>query len=171
MKGLVVFFSHTGENMANGKLEVIEKGFTKVVAEKIARYTNSELYELKPVVAYPKNYEMCVSRARDEYENNREVEFENPKNNLNDYEIIFLGFPIWWRGYPRIISTFIKKHDGLKDKVVVPFCTNEEGAFGVSELELKGALKGADLRGGFVCRGNEVNSCDNKLLEFLKNIK
>jgi len=171
MKALVVYFSYAGENNVNGNIEIINKGFTEIVAEKIAKYMNADIFKLIPVNAYSSKYEEVIMRAKDEYENNHEVEFINPKDNLDKYDTIFLGFPIWWRGYPRIISTFIKKYNGLKNKVVVPFCTNEEGAFGVSEFELNEALKGADLRGGFVVKGKDANNCDKILLEFLNKIR
>ncbi len=167
MKGLVVYFSHTGENMVNGEKEIIRKGFTEILAEKIAKLTNSELYKLNPVNEYPFGYKDCVSRAREEYENNSSVEFKNPKDNLDNYDTIYLGFPIWWRGYPRIIATFIRKYNNLKGKVVIPFCTNEEGAFGISELELRNALKEADVRGGFAYKGQQIDKCDDALKAFL----
>jgi len=167
MKGLVVYFSHTGENMVNGEKEIIRKGFTEIVAEKISKYTGSELYKLVPVTDYPFGYKDCVNRARLEYENNSNVEFKNPKDNLDNYDTIYLGFPIWWRGYPRIIATFIRKYNNLKGKVVIPFCTNEEGAFGISELELRNALKEADIRGGFVTTGHNADKCDESLKAFL----
>ena len=55
MKTLVVYFSRVGENMVHGEIEIIKKGFTEIVAEKIAQYTGGELYPLIPEVPYPTN--------------------------------------------------------------------------------------------------------------------
>ena len=66
MKSLVVYFSRAGENSVNGKIEVIEKGYTEIVAKKISKKTDSHIFKLEPVVPYPFSYEECVKRARDE---------------------------------------------------------------------------------------------------------
>jgi len=171
MKGLVVYFSHTGENSVKGKMEFIEKGFTEILAEKIAKLTKSDLYKLEEEVAYPTNYEACVARAKDEYEANKDIAYKPSKKDVKKYNPIYLGFPIWWRGYPRIISSFLKNNEYLKGKTVIPFCTNEEGAFGFSELELRSEVKEADLKGGFVCRGHDVDKCDADLKKFLEQFK
>lgn len=166
MKKLVVYFSRTGENSVCGEVEHIEKGFTKIVAEKIAKYVDAELYELVPVVPYPADYEATVARALEEKANNTSVEFLNPKENLDEYDTIYLGFPNWWRSYPRIVATFIKKYD-FTGKVIKPFCTNEEGAFGIGELELRSAMKGALCKNGFACAGHDAEKCDEKLKTWL----
>ena len=70
MKTLIVYFSRTGENSVNGEMEYISKGFTEILAEKIAKETGGELYKLMPVEPYPANYEECVKRSRREDETN-----------------------------------------------------------------------------------------------------
>ena len=155
MKTLIVYFSRTGENSVNGKIEIIKKGYTEIVAEKIAKYTGGELYKLEPEVPYPFDYMECVKRAQDE----GRVPFLNPKENLDDYDTIFVGFPNWYRSYPRIIATFLKSYD-FSGKTIKPFCTNEEGAFGIGELELRATLKDANVKEGFAVKGSEVDDCD-----------
>ena len=166
MKKIVVYFSRTGENSVNGEMEYISKGFTEIVAEKIASFTGAELYKLMPENPYPANYEECVARSRKEDQENAKVPFLNPKDNLNDYDVIYLGFPCWWRTYPRIIATFLATYS-LVGKTIYPFATNEEGALGLAELELKGAAQGAIIKNGFACKGSEVNYIDEKLKVWL----
>ena len=166
MKTLVVYFSRTGENSVNGKIEIIKKGYTEIVAEKIAKYTGGELYKLEPEIPYPFNYNECVKRAREEHK----VEFKNPKANLDEYDTIFVGFPNWYRSYPRIVATFLSRYSFV-GKTVIPFCTNEEGAFGIGELELKSAVKGAIVKNGFATRGYSAETCDNELKAWLDKVK
>ena len=166
MKKLVVYFSRTGENSVDGELEYISKGFTEIIAEKIAKIEDAELYRLLPVEPYPANYEECVARSRREDQENLKVPFQNPKDNLDEYDVIYLGFPCWWRTYPRIIATFLSTYS-LVGKTIYPFATNEEGALGLAELELKGAAKGAIIKNGFACKGSEVNDIDDKLNAWL----
>lgn len=162
MSILIAYFSRTGENSVNGEMEYISKGFTEIVAEKIAKITGGELYKLLPVEPYPASYEECVARSRKEDQENLKVPFQNKKENLDGYDVIYLGFPCWWRTYPRIIATFINEYS-LVGKIIYPFATNEEGALGLAELELKGAAKGAIIKNGFACKGSEVDNIDAKL--------
>jgi flavodoxin len=165
MKKLIVYFSRVGENSVNGRIEVIEKGYTEILAEKIAKMTDAELWKLEPEEAYPFNYEECVKRANSE----GWVKYLNKKDNLDEYDVIFLGFPNWWRTYPRIIATFIKDHNFF-GKTVIPFCTNEEGAMGFAESELKSTAKGAIIKTGFACRGYEADKADKALKEWLDKV-
>ena len=166
MKSLVVYFSRTGENSVGGKIEIINKGYTEIVAEKIAMYTGSEIYKLDPVDPYPTDYAECVQRARKEDMVNAKVEFKNPKENLDDYDVIYLGFPNWYRSYPRVVATFLSKYSFV-GKTIRPFCTNEEGAFGIGELELRSAVKGAIIKSGYACRGYDASKCDETLLAWI----
>ena len=162
MKTLVVYFSRTGENSVNGELEIITKGFTETLAEKISAKTSGELFKLEPENPYPTNYEECVKRSRIEDQYNEKVPYLHPLSSLDEYDVIYLGFPCWWRTYPRVVASFIKDHNWV-GKIVYPFATNEEGALGMAEMELKGALRGAIIKKGFACKGSQVNDVDDKL--------
>ena len=76
MKKLVVYFSRVGENSVNGRVETIVKGFTEIVAEKIAKEVSGELYKLEPVNPYPTNYDECVLRSRREDQSGERVEYK-----------------------------------------------------------------------------------------------
>ena len=162
MKKLIVYFSRTGENSVNGEMEYISKGFTEILAEKISRLVDGELFKLLPIEPYPASYEECVARSKKEDEENLKVPYVPLKENFDDYDIIYLGFPCWWRTYPRVVATFLADHNFV-GKTIYPFATNEEGALGLAELELRGAAKGAIVKNGFACKGSEVNNIDEKL--------
>ena len=166
MKKLVVYFSRTGENSVNGRVETIVKGFTEIVAEKIAKEVGGELYKLEPVNPYPFDYNECVARSRREDQSGERVEYFKKLENLSEYDVIYLGFPCWWRTYPRVVATFIKDNNFF-GKVIYPFCTNEEGSLGLAELELKGSAKGAIVKNGFACKGSEVDEIDERLKGWL----
>ena len=70
MKALVVYFSRVGENSVNGEMEVIKKGFTEIVAEKIAKKTGAVLFKLEPEIPYPFSYEECVMSSKLHIHNN-----------------------------------------------------------------------------------------------------
>ncbi len=166
MKKLIVYFSRVGENSVNGEMEVITKGFTEIVAEKIQKETGADLYKIEPEIPYPTNYQECVKRSHIEDQYNEKVPYLNPLKDLSEYDVIYLGFPCWWRTYPRVVASFIRDHNWV-GKTVYPFATNEEGALGLAELELRGSLRGAILKNGFACKGSEVNNIDEKLKAWL----
>ena len=84
MKTLIVYFSRVGENSVNGEMEVITKGFTEIVAEKIASKTGGELYKLEPEIPYPTNYQECVKRSKIEDQYNEKVAYKNPLSSLDE---------------------------------------------------------------------------------------
>ena len=159
MASLIVYFSHTGENIVDGNREIIHKGFTEIVAEKIQKITGGALIGLKPVEEYPYGYEECNKRARKEYEENILPAIANLPASIDAYDTIYIGFPLWYRSYPRIIASFLKQYSFV-GKVVKPFCTNEEGSFGIMELELRGAVKGAIVKEGLAIRGYDAEKSD-----------
>ena len=164
MKCLVAYFSRTGENIVRDEREIIEKGFTEIVAEKICGMVGGTLLKLQPAVPYPEDYDECNKRARYEDEENIFPEIVNLPNSIAEYDTIYLGFPLWYRSYPRIIATFISKYSFV-GKTIKPFCTNEEGNLGMCELELKSSIKGAIIRQGLAIRGHDAKDAD----EVIKN--
>ena len=160
MKSIVVYFSR------DGKASVLSKSKTEILAEKIQELTNSDVYKIVPLEPYPQDDEECDRRAKEESMTNAKPAINGALPDMSGYELVYLGFPNWYRSFPRIIGTFLDKAD-LKGKVVKPFCTNEEGGFGIGELELKGRVKGATLKNGFSCKSGDVESCDERLKAWL----
>jgi len=166
MAVLVVYFSRAGENIVNDNREIISKGFTETFAEKIQKLTGGALIGLQPVEEYPFGYDDCNKRARKEYEENILPAVKNLPASIDNYDTIYLGFPLWYRSYPRIIATFIRAFSFV-GKTVKPFCTNEEGSFGIMELELRSSLKGAIVKDGLAIRGYDVDKSDELIKEWV----
>ena len=111
-KVLVAYFSATGT--------------TKKVAEKLAKATGGDLFEIKPQVEYTsEDLNWNDKKSRSSVEMNDEFsrpEIENVVENIDDYDTVFVGFPVWWDIPPRIIQTFIEKHN-LSGKKIITFAT------------------------------------------------
>lgn len=168
MKTLIAYFSHIGENLQNNEIIELTKGNTEVVAEKIAELTGGDLYRIEEEDPYPFKYDDCLRRSRREDENNEHPAMKaGMKLNMADYDVIYIGFPIWYRTYPRIVASFLDAYD-FTGKTIKPFCTNDEGTFGISLLEMQGALKGATLTDGLAIRGVDVLSSDDKIKGFVQ---
>ena len=130
------------ENTSSKKIAVVYfsvTGNTKKVAEYIKEETNADLFEIIPKQKYTSedlNYNDKTTRATKE-QNDESVrpEIENTID-VSDYDVIFIGYPIWWGDVPRIIQTFMENND-LGNKTLIPFCTSGSSSISKSESTLK----------------------------------
>ncbi len=145
---LVVFFSRTGENYAVGN---IQKGNTQIIAEMIVKETDGALFQIEPFKAYPENYTKCTEVAKREVESKARPAIKADVA-VEDYDVIYIGYPNWWGDMPMPVYTFIEKHN-WQGKTVVPFCTHEGSGLSDTENKLKNACKGATVLKGLAIRG------------------
>lgn len=130
-KVLVAYFSATGT--------------TKKLAEYAADAMGADLYEIVPEEPYTDddlNYSDRNTRATVE-QNDKNVRpaISGSVENMDQYEIVFLAFPIWWGEEPRIMDTFVETYD-FSGKTVVPFCTSGGSGFGSSGRNMQGLSTG-----------------------------
>lgn len=142
-KKLVVFFSHTDENYNVG---YIEKGNTHIIADMIAEATGAEQFEIKPVVSYPTDYNECIDVAKREKQSGARPAIKEDVN-VEDYDVVFIGYPNWWGEVPMCVYTFIENHDWT-GKTVIPFITHEGSGMGGTDRKIAAACKGADVAVG-----------------------
>lgn len=129
-------------------------GTTKKTAEAVAKNAGADLYEITPKVAYTKadlNWMDKKSRSSIEM-NDKKIrpEIEDIDVNIGEYDVIALGFPIWWYVAPTIINTFLEKFDFTGKKIVL-FATSGGSGFGNTVKELQPSAPGADfVEGGIL---------------------
>ena len=92
------------------------------MAQEVQRIAGGDLFRIEPVHPYPSNYTECTEVALAERDSNARPEIANRVENFEDYDLVFLGCPVWWHTAPMIISTFAESYD-FEGKTVVPFCT------------------------------------------------
>lgn len=97
-------------------------GTTRRMAETIENVTKGDIFEIEPVVPYPTDYTPCTEVALEEKNNNARPQIKNRVENWADYDIVFIGCPVWWHTAPMILHTFAESYD-FEGKTVVPFCT------------------------------------------------
>lgn len=130
---------------------------TEGVAEHIANGLNAELYEIVPQEPYTDadlDYNDNSSRSTIEMNDpDARPAISGSVENMDQYDIVFLGYPIWWGEAPRIVSTFIESYD-FSGKTIVPFCTSGGSGIGSSAANLEELtsgtawLEGQRLNGG-----------------------
>ena len=97
-------------------------GTTQCMAQEIVRQTGANIFRIEPVVPYPTDYTECTEVAQEEKNNNARPAIADKVENWEQYDIVFIGCPVWWWTTPMIICTFAESYD-FKGKTVVPFCT------------------------------------------------
>ena len=129
---LVAYFSATGN--------------TENIAEHLVSILDANLYEIVPQVPYTSE---DLDYRRDDCRANQEQNDPAARpsiygsvENMEDYEVIFLGYPIWWGDAPKIISTFLETYD-FDGKTIVPFCTSGSSSIGGSVSDLEALTDGA----------------------------
>ena len=140
-KILIAYFSRTGN--------------TEELAEEIQLRTGGELFEIVPLEPYPEDYDETVERFRREREENARPAIAENVEDMDSYEVVFVGFPNWGDDMPHIVYTFLEQYD-FTGKTVIPFCTNGGGGFGNSLAGLQTACPDAEIAEGFECSGSRV---------------
>ena len=163
-KTLVAFFSRAGENYAVGH---IEKGNTHILAEMIAAETGGDLFHIEPVTPYPDDYTECTEVAKRELNAKARPAIKGDTA-VEDYDIIFIGYPNWWGDMPMPVYTFIEKHS-WQGKTVIPFCTHEGSGLSGTENKLKAACKGATVLKGLAVRGATAQNAQAQAKESVNN--
>lgn len=140
---LVAYFSATGT--------------TAKVAESLSEAIGADLYEIAPAIPYTaKDLDWTDKKSRSTIEMNNPAsrpEILEPRDNMEDYDTIFVGFPIWWYVAPTIINTFLESYD-FSGKVIIPFATSGGSNMGKTNEKLETSCVGATLLDGTVLRPN-----------------
>lgn len=139
-KVLIVYFSHTGT--------------TKGVSEYLHEVVGGDIIEIKPVNPYPVGYHDALDPAKQEQKDNARPEIANTIDDFDSYEVIYLGYPIWWGTTPMIINTFLESYD-FSGKTVVPFATS--GGTGISQSikDIRSEIPDADVKDGLLVKSND----------------
>ena len=168
-KILVVYFSRTGENYNVGNVEV---GNTAMVASYIKDYLKADSFEIIPVNKYPDKYQECLDQATKEKNENAMPEIQNKITNFDQYDTIFVGYPIWWGDLPMIMHTFFESYD-FNGKKVIPFNTHEgSGDAGTYSTVQKDLPKANVTTDGLALDGKTARSDDGKqkTIDWLKGL-
>lgn len=152
-KQLVLYFSETGT--------------TKTVAQELQKQLGADIEEIEAVEPYSGNFQETIQRGQREMQNGEMPAIKPLKKKMADYDIIFLGYPIWFGTYANPIITLVKEQD-FAGKTIVPFCTFGSGGLNTSSDALKKALPKATIKKGYGVRTARVNAAAKELDRFLK---
>lgn len=177
---LVVYFSMPETSNANNMTQeednsvvVIDGevlGNTQYVAQLIQEKTGSDIFLIKPQIPYTTNHEALVDLAKKEQEDNARPELAATVDNLEQYDVIFLGYPNWWGDMPMVLYTFLESHD-LSGKTIIPFNTHGGSGFAgtihtIAELQPNAILE----QNGFTVSRDSVDECEDDVFTWLQEL-
>ena len=169
-KILTVFFSMKGETyMAGGRIENLTKGNTNVCAEFIQKAVGGDLFEIETTKQYSKDHFKMIEEAKVEMQSGEKAQPKHWIDNFEDYDVIFVGYLIWWGTYPPIINTFLEHYD-LTGKTIIPFSTSEGSGLLNTVAELREVCKGATVTEALAIRGSQARSSEKKVSEWAKKM-
>jgi flavodoxin len=154
-KNLIVYYSLSGN--------------TKIIAENLHALVGGDIVEIKTVRPYPDNFHAVVEQAREE----RRANFLPPIQAIGirpqDYDTVYLGFPVWGSTIPQPIATFLSQND-LAGKTVIPFCTHDGYGVGRGFQVLSEYWPKAEILPGFDMLGSNARDARELLTAWLDRI-
>lgn len=154
-ESLVVYFSRSGN--------------TENVAKSIQSQTNSDIFELVPVTPYSDDYDTVADVAQEEQSSNARPAISETIENIQQYDVIYVGFPIWWGDMPMILYTFFDTYD-LSEKTIAPFCTS--GGSGLSDTvnEIRSLEPNATVLDGLHIGSESSSQPDEAVSQWIREI-
>ena len=152
-KVLVLYYSQTGN--------------TKAVADEIANRLGADIEEIVAVNPYDGDFQATIERCMQEREQGTTPEIQPLNTDLSQYDIIFIGYPVWFGTYAPPVITLLNNTD-LNGKKIVPFCTFGSGGLESSIADLKTAIPDAEILPGYGVRAARMDAMPQEVDQFLK---
>ena len=158
MKRLVVYHSYTGN--------------TKRIAEMIQKQLNCDILELQPKVPFSTDYQEVVDEYQNNSISNKEVEINDIDLNLEIYDEIIIGTPVWWYTISPVVVTFLKKYD-FSGKKIYPYATNA-GWLGHTFIDFKKLCSNSSVEDGmnivFKSYSDQLVTSEDEIDKWIKNL-
>lgn len=153
-KALVVYFSWSGN--------------TENVAKSIQAQTGADIFEIVPRTPYGDDYDTVVDLAQEEQQNNARPAISGSIENIEQYDVIYVGFPNWWGDMPMILYTFFDTYD-LSGKTVALFCTSGGSGLSGTVNEVKALEPNATVTEGLHIGSGSSSDPDSDVSQWLSS--
>jgi len=177
---LVAYFTHEGNNVFDGDstdvdaitsasvqrdgdsfppqvIDGVHKGNTQIIADYITEITGGDSFAIQVVdeAKYPVDGYDTLDAAQVERSENARPELAAHVENMDDYDVIYLGFPNWWGTMPMPVFTFLEEYD-FSGKTIIPFCTHDGSGLGSSRRDIESLCPDATVLDGLAIRYSDV---------------
>lgn len=158
---LVACFSRADENYNVG---YIEKGNTAILAEMVAEITGGDLFEIETVTPYPADYDECTDVAKQEQNENARPELVGSVENMGQYSVCYLCYPIWWGDLPMAVYSFLDGYD-WNGKTIITVNTHEGSGKAGTPEKIQKYLPDAKVIDGIAMTGSTAQNSRNEARE------
>ncbi len=155
VSALSAYFSHSGN--------------TRVITDQIPKSVGGDIFEIVPMDPYPRNYNEVVEQAHKELGADYWPRLKTKVENLDSYDLVFVGYPNWWGTIPRPVATFLSEYD-LSGKTIAPFCTHGGGGLGRSVTDIGTLCPQATVLDGLAVRDGSVKNAQTQVADWLRSI-
>ena len=163
--------SSGSQDTAKGKSVIVLwswSGNTLRMAERVSELSGAEIYRIEAADPYPEDYDATADRAKQERDDGVCPAIANPIENWEDYDTVFMGYPIWWYELPMIVQGFVNDHD-WSGKTIIPFNSHEGSGDGGTYDDLR-EMTGATVLDGIAIRGGDVASSLDRIDEWYASL-
>lgn len=136
-------------------------GNLRLLAEYISEETGAEIFSIRTASLYPTGYTDTTDQATEEKDRNARPNLSTHVDNMDDYDVIFLGYPIWWGTLPMPVVSFLEEYD-FTGKTIVPFSSHEGSGLGSGVSMIRELCPDAEVQDGFAVKGSEVSTDKGK---------
>lgn len=154
-KTLVVYYSHSGN--------------TQTIAGYIKDALGCDIVRIETVNPYPESYDEHLAQAREEVAADYHPELKTRVENIKDYDVVFVGYPIWVETAAPPIASFLANHD-LSDKTVIPFCTSGTSSAEASYRLVRSLCPHSTILEGIQIRRGTYDTAHERVLKWLRDI-
>lgn len=168
-KELIAFYSRADENYVSGEIKKLTVGNTQKAADIIQKLTGADSFKIEQIKPYNKNYNKCITEAQEDQRRNARPKLKAYPKSLDEYNIIYLGFPNYWSTMPMAVFTFLEHFD-FNGKEIRPFCTHEGSGLGKSLSDIKNLCPAADVAQGIAIQGGRVESSEKEIEKWIRKL-
>ncbi|MGQ9515319.1 MAG: flavodoxin [Thermoproteota archaeon] len=152
---LVAYFSHSGN--------------TRVIANQIHDGVGGDIFEIVAKDPYPSDYDEVVKQARKELKEQYRPKLKTKVDNMEAYDVVFVGYPNWCSTIPMPVATFLSEYD-FSGKTIIPFCTHGGSRLGRSVSDIKELCPHSTILDGLPVRDRDVKSAQSEVSEWLREL-
>ncbi len=145
-------------------------GNTQFIAQAIQQSTGGDLFAIETVQEYPEEHDPLVNQAADEKDKNARPELSTSVDNMDEYDVIFVGYPIWWADMPMPLYTFLEEYD-LRGKTIIPFSSHGGSSFSNTINTIAGLQRNATIiKNGFTVSRDSVSDAENDIVTWIQDL-
>lgn len=144
-------------------------GNTQYMAYVIREATGADIFRIEPRTPYPTDHSTLVDLAAEEQDENARPAIKDCITNMDDYDVVFIGYPIWWSDMPMILYTFFDTYD-FSGKTIIPFSTHGGSSFAGTPRTIQRLEPDATMLDGLTISRNNIQDARQEIIDWVNDL-